>query len=86
MLQEGIIVLAIHQHHCAIVILQIHPVKHFFKVLIRDIMLFAEILQGKSILEPPSAGVLEYVCNNCQIPIINLYPGVFVALHHLGVK
>ena len=86
MLQEGIIVLAIHQHHCAIVVLQVHAVKHFSEVLIRYIMLFAKLLQSQSILMPASSGMLKYVCYHSQIPVIHFYPGIFVAFHLLGVE
>ena len=63
MLQEGIIVLTINQHHCAIVVLKIHSVKDFFEVLISQLVPFAKLLQSKSILEPASASVLKDVSN-----------------------
>jgi hypothetical protein len=86
MLQEGIIVLGIHQHHCAIVVLQIHPVKDFFEVLISQLVPFAKLLQGKSIFKPASASVLKDVSNQSQIPVINFYPRLNVAIYLLSME
>ena len=86
MLQEGIIMFAIHYHELALVILQIHPMAYLIEVFSGKIILPAEVIQGKSLLSPPSASVLKDVSNQGQIPFINLNPGFNIAIHLLGVK
>ena len=86
MLQEGIIMLAIHQHELPIMIFQVQSVAHLIKVKSSQAILPAEVIQGKSLLAPPSAGVLHDVTHQGQVPVINLYPGLGIAIHLLSVK
>lgn len=86
MLQEGIIRLAIHYHHLTSMILQMHPVAHLIEVFSGQAILSAEGFQGKPVLVPPSAGVLHNVSHHVNVPLVNLYPGLDIAINFLGVK
>jgi hypothetical protein len=86
MLQEGIIMLTIHQHELPIMIFQVQSVADLIKVKSSQAILPAEVIQGKPVLTPPSAGVLHDVSHKSQVPVINLYPGLGIAIHLLSVE
>jgi len=67
-------------------ILKLHPVAHLFKVFVSEAILSAEGFQGKSILVPPSAGMLHDVSHHVNVPLVNLYPGLYIAINFLSVK
>jgi len=86
MLQEGIIRLAINYHHLTSMILQMHPVAYLIEVFSSQAILGTEGFKGKSILVPPSAGVLHDVSHHVNVPLVNLHPGLYIAINLGRVK
>ncbi len=86
MLQEGIIRLAINYHHLTSMILQDHPVAYLIEVFSGQAILSAEGFQAKPVLVPPSAGMLHDVSHHVNVPLVNLYPGLDIAINFLSVK
>jgi len=85
-LQKGIIVLGIYYHELALMIFQVHPVTHLFEMFSSQSVLNTEGIQAKPLLVPPCSAMLKYVSNHCQIPLINLYPRIFVSINLLSVE